>query len=159
MRQAYFLERFHALQYLVFWRRSQLPANNDNFGLPGRNRMTAILSNSCARYFRREIGFRSAPRRPIFKGQYRVWSKAMNLSMEKFFTLPTLSARKGGFVGELIGWFIRIVIYDICITTIQEVLGVSRFAALFIFLGLLAGGAFVFYLLKRRMSPGVDDPI
>ncbi len=82
----------------------------------------------------------------------------MKISLEKFYSIPTLSARRGGFVGDLIGWFIRIVIYDICITTIQETLGVSRFAALFIFLGILSVGAFAFYLFKRKMSPGVDDP-
>jgi hypothetical protein len=80
------------------------------------------------------------------------------MNLEKFYSIPTMYSRKGGFIGSLIGWFIRIVIYDICITTIQEVLGVSRFVALFIFLGLLAAGSFVFYILKNRMSPGVDDP-
>lgn len=74
----------------------------------------------------------------------------------KLYTLPTIKARRG-FIGEMVGWFIRIVIYDICITTIQEVTGVSRFAALFIFLGLLSAGAFIAYLIRRRMSPGVDD--
>lgn len=69
-----------------------------------------------------------------------------------------LAARGGGFgIGSLIGWFIRIVIYDICITTIQEVLGVSRFVALFIFLGILGAFAIGGYFLKQRIAPGVDD--
>ncbi len=52
----------------------------------------------------------------------------------KSFTL--LGARGG--IGSIIGWFIRIVIYDICITGISDILGVSRMVALFIFLGILA---------------------
>jgi len=67
-----------------------------------------------------------------------------------------LAARGGGF-GAIIGWFIRIVIYDICITGISDILGVSRMVALFIFLGLLGVIAFVGYLLKQRMAPGVED--
>jgi hypothetical protein len=62
-----------------------------------------------------------------------------------------------GGMGRLVGWFIRIVIYDICITTIQDVLGVSRFVALFIFLGILAAIAFGGYVVKQRTSPGVED--
>jgi len=81
------------------------------------------------------------------------------MNFEKFTTIPVISSRKGGFIGSHVGWFIRIVIYDICITTIQEVLGVSRFVALFIFLGILAAGSFGLYLFKRRTSPGVDDPL
>ena len=69
----------------------------------------------------------------------------------------TMLAARGGGIGSIIGWFIRIVIYDICITTIQEVLGVSRFAALFIFLGILGAIAIGGYFLKQRIAPGVDD--
>ncbi len=65
-------------------------------------------------------------------------------------------ARGGGF-GSIIGWFIRIVIYDICITGISELLGVPRIVALFIFLGILAVIAFGGYILKQRMAPGVED--
>ena len=54
-------------------------------------------------------------------------------------TMPQLFAGRGGF-GSMIQWFIRIVIYDICVTTIAEVLGVSRLVALFIFLGILSAG-------------------
>ena len=57
----------------------------------------------------------------------------------------------------MVGWFIRIVIYDICITTISQVLGVSRFVALFIFLGILMAISFGGYVLKQRISPGVED--
>jgi len=67
-----------------------------------------------------------------------------------------LAARGGGF-GSIISWFIKIVIYDICITTIQEVLGVSRFVAIFIFLGILVAIAIGGYFFKQRVAPGVDD--
>lgn len=69
----------------------------------------------------------------------------------------TFLAARGGGLGGIIGWFIRIVIYDICITGIAEVLGVSRLVALFIFLGILAAIAFGGYILKQRMAPGVED--
>jgi hypothetical protein len=64
---------------------------------------------------------------------------------------------RSSFIGRLVGWFIRIVIYDICITTIQQVFGVSRFMALIIFLGILAAISFGGYLMKQKMSPGVED--
>ena len=67
-----------------------------------------------------------------------------------------LAARGGGF-GSIVGWFIRVVIYDICITTISEVLGVPRLVALFIFLGILAAIAIGGYFLKQRVAPGVED--
>ncbi len=69
----------------------------------------------------------------------------------------TFLAARGGGLGGIIGWFIRIVIYDICITGISEVLGVPRLVALFIFLGILAVIAFGGYILKQRMAPGVED--
>jgi hypothetical protein len=71
--------------------------------------------------------------------------------------LPMLARRGGGFFGEMIGWFIRVVIYDICITTISDVFGVPRIVALLIFLGILAAIAFGGYILRQRMSPGVED--
>lgn len=81
-----------------------------------------------------------------------------NPNMNFTSNLPTLRAgRGGGFISEMIGWFIRVVIYDICITTIQNVLGCSRMVALIIFLCILAGIAFAGYILKQRSSPGVDD--
>jgi hypothetical protein len=61
------------------------------------------------------------------------------------------------FIGEMISWFIRIVIYDICITGIQEVLGVSRMVAFFIFLGILAALAFGGYLICQRMATRIED--
>lgn len=64
--------------------------------------------------------------------------------------------RRGG-LGSIVSWFIRIVIYDICITGISEILGVSRIVALFIFLGILGVIAFVGYLLRNKYATGVDD--
>jgi hypothetical protein len=59
--------------------------------------------------------------------------------------------------GDIIGWFIRVVIYDIIVTSISDLLGVPRIVALFIFLGLLlaisAGG----YVLRQRSSAPADD--
>lgn len=68
----------------------------------------------------------------------------------------SLLGARGGF-GSIIGWFIRIVIYDICITGISDILGVSRMVALFIFLGILAVISFGGYMLKQRVAPGVED--
>ena len=48
----------------------------------------------------------------------------------------------------MIQWFIRIVIYDICI---------SRFVALFIFLGILLALGGVGYVLRNKMSSQADD--
>ncbi len=67
----------------------------------------------------------------------------------------TLLGARGG-IGGIVSWFIRIVIYDICITGIVEVFGVSRMVALFIFLGILAVIAFGGYMLKQRIAPGVE---
>jgi hypothetical protein len=66
-------------------------------------------------------------------------------------------AARGGGIGAIVGWFIRVVIYDICITTISEVLGVPRLVALFIFLGILLAIAVGGYFLKQRIAPGVED--
>ncbi len=68
----------------------------------------------------------------------------------------TLIAARGG-LGSIVGWFIRIVIYDICITGISDIFGIPRMAALFVFLGILAAIAFGGYILKQRMAPGVED--
>ncbi|MBX3423979.1 MAG: hypothetical protein KF752_20670 [Pirellulaceae bacterium] len=68
-----------------------------------------------------------------------------------------LLARRGGGLGSIIGWFVRIVIYDICITGISDILGVPRMVALFIFLGIMGLVAFGGYIMKQRMSPGVED--
>ncbi len=50
-----------------------------------------------------------------------------------------------------------VVIYDIIVTSISEILGVPRIVALFIFLGGLLAISGIGYLLRQRMSPGVDD--
>ena len=71
------------------------------------------------------------------------------------FDLSKFDNRRGG-AGGLVSWLIRVVIYDICVTTIAEVLGVNRLVALFIFLGILGLFSFGGYVLKQRMSPGVD---
>ena len=73
--------------------------------------------------------------------------------MDCFFLL---AARGGGF-GAIIGWFIRVVIYDICITGISDVLHVPRMVALFIFLGILGVVAFVGYLIQQRSAGDVED--
>ena len=69
--------------------------------------------------------------------------------------MPVLFARRG--LGGIVSFFIRVVIYDICVTTIAEVLGVSRFVALFIFLGILLLVSFGGYLVKQKVAPGVED--
>lgn len=66
-------------------------------------------------------------------------------------SLQFLGARGGG-IGRIVGWFIRIVIYDICITGISDILGVSRMVALFIFLGILGLIAFGGYLLRSKYA-------
>jgi hypothetical protein len=68
-----------------------------------------------------------------------------------------LFGARGGGIGSIVGWFIRVVIYDICITGISEILGVPRLVALFIFLGILAAIAIGGYFLKQRYAPGVED--
>ncbi|WP_231934305.1 hypothetical protein [Botrimarina colliarenosi] len=71
--------------------------------------------------------------------------------------MTPLLARRGGGFGQIIGWFIRIVIYDIIVTGIADVLGVSRMVALFIFLGILMAIGAVGYVMKQKYSPGVED--
>lgn len=66
---------------------------------------------------------------------------------------------RGGGVGSMVSWLIRIVIYDICVTTISDVLGVSRLVALFIFLGILLAFGFVTYALRNRMSSQADADV
>jgi len=79
-------------------------------------------------------------------------------SMAQNTFLPVLAARGGG-IGGIVRWFIQIVIYDICITGIQDILGVSRMVALFIFLGIMLLVAFVGYLLRKKMSSQADADI
>ena len=64
---------------------------------------------------------------------------------------------KGSGLGSIIGLFIRVVIYDICVTSISDILGVPRIVALFIFLGILGVIAFVGYFVKQKVAPGVED--
>ena len=78
--------------------------------------------------------------------------------MKNTFLSPVIGARGGG-MGGIVRWFIQIVIYDICVTTIAEVLGVSRLVALLIFLGILLGIAFVGYLMRKKMSGQADADI
>lgn len=73
--------------------------------------------------------------------------------MDSFFLL----AARGGGLSSIIGWFIRVVIYDICITGISDVLHVPRMVALFIFLGILGVIAFVGYLVKQKTAGDVED--
>jgi uncharacterized membrane protein len=59
----------------------------------------------------------------------------------------------------MVRWFIQIVIYDICVTTISDVLGVSRLVALFIFLGILLAIGAGSYMLRNRMSSQADADV
>ena len=68
-------------------------------------------------------------------------------------------AARGGGIGGIVRWFIQIVIYDICITGIQDILGVSRMVALFIFLGIMLAIAFFGYMLRKKMSGHADGDI
>jgi hypothetical protein len=70
--------------------------------------------------------------------------------------IPFLLARGGG-LGGIVSWFIRIVIYDICVTGISDILGVSRMVALFIFLGILLVISFIGYVIKQKTSPSVES--
>ena len=72
-------------------------------------------------------------------------------------TMFPLSARRGGFIGEMIRWFIMVAIYDICIGTIANVLGVSRIVACFIFLGVLLVISFIGYIVRQKMAPPADQ--
>jgi hypothetical protein len=74
-----------------------------------------------------------------------------------FLFSPAPIIARGGFLSGIVSWFIRVVIYDICVTTIQDVLGVSRMVALFIFLGIMLVIGFVGYLIKQRSGASLDD--
>jgi len=65
--------------------------------------------------------------------------------------------RGGGFIGGIIRWFIMVAIYDICIGALADILGVSRMVACFIFIGILLAISAVGYVLKQKVSPGIDD--
>ena len=81
---------------------------------------------------------------------------------ETFALLPFLkpgTRRRGagGLISGMIRWFIMIAIYDICIGGIANLLGVSRLVAAVIFIGILLGISAIGYLVKQRVSPGIDD--
>ncbi|MCI0540915.1 MAG: hypothetical protein L0Z50_37415 [Verrucomicrobiales bacterium] len=72
--------------------------------------------------------------------------------------IPLPSARRGGgFIGDMIRWFIMVAIYDICIGTIASVLGVSRLVACFIFIGVLLVIGFISYVVRQKMSSPADQ--
>jgi|GEM_PF-349589 len=79
------------------------------------------------------------------------------LALLPFLKPSTRRGRGGGFISGIIRWFIMIAIYDICIGGIANVLGVSRMIACFIFIGLLLAISAVGYVLKQKVSPGIDD--
>jgi hypothetical protein len=76
--------------------------------------------------------------------------------MNLFLPVPSAARRGGGFIGDMIRWFIMVAIYDICIGTIASVLGVSRLVACFIFLGVLLLISFIGYIVRQKMSPPAD---
>lgn len=63
----------------------------------------------------------------------------------------------GGALGDIFRWFFKVLIYDIIVTSIAEILGVPRIVALFIFLGIMLVIGIVGYIVKQRVSPGLDD--
>ena len=70
---------------------------------------------------------------------------------------PFQGRRGGGFIGQMIRWFIMVAIYDICIGTIANVLGVSRLVAVFIFLGILLLITFIGFIVRQKMAPPADQ--
>ena len=76
--------------------------------------------------------------------------------MEGLNIIPK-AARGGGFISQMIRWFIMVAIYDICIGTLAEVLGVSRLVACFIFLGILLAISGIGYVMRQKMSTPVDQ--
>ena len=72
------------------------------------------------------------------------------------FLRPT-ARRGGGFIGRIIHWFIMIAIYQICIGAIADFFNVTHMVACFIFIGILLAISAVGYVLKQKVSPGIDD--
>ena len=70
---------------------------------------------------------------------------------------PILAARGG--VGGIVRTFIYFIVYDICITFIQDAFGVSRMVALFIFLGIMLAIAAIGYVMRKKMSGQADSDI
>ena len=62
-----------------------------------------------------------------------------------------------GFIADMIRWFIMVAIYDICIGTIANVLGVSRLVAVFIFLGILMVIMFIGMIIRQKMAQRADQ--
>ncbi len=75
--------------------------------------------------------------------------------MNLFIPIPS-AGRGGGFIGNMIRWFIMVAIYDICIGAIANLLGVSRMVACFIFIGILLLISGVGYVVRQKMSPPAD---
>ena len=69
------------------------------------------------------------------------------------FTTPFLAKGIGGFVSLFIRW----IIYDIIITGIVDIFGVSRMVALFIFLGITVAISIGGYILKQKSGASLDD--
>ncbi len=65
--------------------------------------------------------------------------------------------RGGGFIGDMIRFFIQIIIYQICLEFIMQIFGVSRFVAMFIFLAILLVIIFGGYMMRQRWATGADD--
>ncbi len=61
-----------------------------------------------------------------------------------------------GGLGEIFRWFFRILIYDIIVSSIAEVLGVSRLVALFIFMGIMLVVGVIGYIVKQKYSPDIE---
>ena len=77
--------------------------------------------------------------------------------MNASFTLPLANRGGGGFIAEMIRWFIMVAIYDICIGTIATVFGVSRLVACLIFIAILLAISFGGYVIRQKMSPPADQ--
>jgi hypothetical protein len=70
---------------------------------------------------------------------------------------PFQGRRGGGFIADMIRWFIMVAIYDICIGTIANVLGVSRLVAVFIFLGILMVIMVIGMIIRQKMATRADQ--
>ena len=79
--------------------------------------------------------------------------------MNQLIPRPRAARSGGGMFGGMIRWFIQIVIYDICVTGIQNLLGVSRMVALFIFLGIMLLVSLGGYLFRKKMSGQADGDV
>lgn len=71
------------------------------------------------------------------------------------FSNQSMVLARGG-LGEIFRWFFRILIYDIIVTSIAEVLGVSRLVALFIFMGIMLVVGVIGYIVKQKYSADIE---